>query len=483
MIEVGRCAIVVRDVDTTTETFKKFERKYSIWNEVTHKYDYSVYTVIDSEVHIPATIGAELIQNFFPDKQIVENYASSANPGPVAYKVIHKPRTDDNGIQEASLNFLKEMKNNRYSRARMLTLKPGSGKTFVSIAAINYIGLKPMILVDTINLAEQWKNQFLYHTDLQESDIKILSGMKSIDEAKDGDYKVYIAMYRTLGMMLDKDQNAINDLNHKLHIGIRVFDECHENFHNACVINSLSNVNYSIYLTATPGRSEYKEDKLFNVVYHKVKKFDGIIDPSSKTKYHTVFCAHFNSHPTDAMLSKIKTKYGFSGMRWASYMASDECYDNFRYALMKILRSFKIMDSNAKVAIMIPTIELINKIQDSILEVYPDADIGRFIGEVKKDERESELDKKIILTNLKMCGKAIDIPGLDCVINLTPIGSKNEVDQLIGRLRNNPGHTHILIDIADYGFAETKQKQKIRITEYKKIAREVKNISNELNEN
>ena len=483
MIEVGRCSIVVRDVDQTSDSFKKFQRKYSIWNEVEHKYDYSVYTMIENDIHIPATIGAELIQSFFPDKQISENYASSSKADSVSFKVVHETRTDDNGIQVASLKFLKEMKDNRLSRARMLTLKPGSGKTFVSIAAINYIGQKPMILVDTINLAEQWKEQFLYHTDLKEEDIKILSGMASIDDAKSGNYKVYIAMYRTIGMLLDKDENAVNELNHKLHIGIRVFDECHENFHNACVINSLSNVNYSIYLTATPGRSEYKEDKLFNIVYHKVKKFNGIVDPSANVKYHTVYCAHFNSHPSEVMKSKISTSYGFSAMRWANYMASDDCYDYFRYALMKIIRTFKIMENNAKVAIMIPTIELINKVKDSILEVYPDADIGRFIGEVKKADRATELDKKIVLTNLKMCGKAIDIPGLDCVINLTPIGSKNEVEQLIGRLRNNENHTHILIDIADYGFDETKKKQKVRITNYKKIAKEIKNISNELNEN
>jgi superfamily II DNA or RNA helicase len=51
-------------------------------------------------------------------------------------------------------------------KQRLISLPTGSGKTFVTISAIQELKMKALIIVDKISLAEQWKNQFLLHTDL-----------------------------------------------------------------------------------------------------------------------------------------------------------------------------------------------------------------------------------------------------------------------------------------------------------------------------
>ena len=108
-----------------------------------------------------------------------------------------------------------------------------------------------MIIVDTSELALQWKRISFNHTNLKDEDIVIISGEASVTkEIKSQNGKVYIAIHRTLTNMLSNDLNSINNLMNKLGIGVRVFDEAHVNFNNVCMINALSNVEYTIYLTA-----------------------------------------------------------------------------------------------------------------------------------------------------------------------------------------------------------------------------------------
>ena len=52
------------------------------------------------------------------------------------------------------------MKNDNVSRERFLSLETGTGKTYVTINIISKYKKKPFIVVDTLDLAEQWKREF-----------------------------------------------------------------------------------------------------------------------------------------------------------------------------------------------------------------------------------------------------------------------------------------------------------------------------------
>lgn len=471
MIEENRNSIIIRNVDVESDRFKKFERNFSVYDPLRHKYVNPIYTIIDSDVHIPATITSYYIQTFFPDQVIVRNYAGTPIAEKINFSLKHEPRDD---IQREALAFLCKIKSDKMLRSRMLNLATGSGKTYVTIATISKLAQKAMIVVDTTDLAAQWKEQFLFHTDLQDEDILIMSGRESVEAAKNGNHKIYIAIQNTLGMLLSDDLNSINQLMHKLKIGIRVFDEAHVNFHNTCMINSLSNVNYTIYLTATPNRSDYKEDLLYGKVFSHVPSYDG--HKKDNEKYHKIVLAYFDSHPTEKQQLSIKTKYGFSVNIWAGFVELDTSYTYYIDSLLGILNLFKLVETKKKFAIMLPTINLINKTYDDLTEKYPDIEIGKFIGATKKTERSDELNKQIILTNNKIFGKGIDIPDLDCIINYVQFSSQVNAEQIIGRLRNNPGHSHVLIDVTDNGYSSCRAQQRSRKTFYKKIAKEIKEI-------
>lgn len=331
-----------------------------------------------------------------------------------------------------------------------------------------------MIIVDTVDLAEQWKREFINHTNLLSTDIVILSGQDAVNsEMKKPSGKVYIAIHRTLNNMLSEDYNSVNKLMSKLGIGIRIFDESHVNFGNICKINALSNVEYSIYLTATPGRSNFNDDNLYGKVFRNVKFFNG--KDISQNKYHTVVLYPMHTHPTVEDKMSIRTRYGFSQAKWAKYAATDG-YEFLLETLVNIFEKWKFHEKKLKTVIMLPTIELIKKLKEDLTEALGGMDIGTYIGEIKKEKREAELDKMLILTDEKIFGKAMHVEDLEVLINCIPTGSEVIIEQIIGRIRYKEGNEAIVIDVTDYGFDECIKQFKLRRRFYKKKAKKVINI-------
>lgn len=472
MIEVGRNSIIVRNIDKKSEAFKKISRAYSLYDKVYHKYTFSVFTVIDNDMYFPASIGVENIHKFFPKKNIIVNYMTTAKSEQTKYTMIHQPK---NELQKKAISFLMAMKNDNNRRSRFLSLATGSGKTYVSINIISQYQKKPMIVVDSLSLASQWKDEFKKHTNLKDEDIVILSGQEIVDsERKSPSAKVYIAIHRTLANMLSKDTNSVNLLRNKLHIGIRIFDESHVEFANICKINSLSNVEYTLYLTATPNRSNFMDDSLYAKVFGNVPYFNG--KELAVSNYHMVILFPMNSNPSIDIKAGCRTKYGFSVGKWSNYMTNDG-YETILSTLSDILTKFKLTERHKKVAILFPTIELIKKVKKDLLQLYPSLDIGMFIGEYKGQTREEQKNKQFILTDDKRFEKAIDIPDLEILINFVDASSLVKTEQTIGRLRYHEGLSSIYIDVVDYGFVECVKHLKIRKRFYKKYAKEIIEIS------
>ena len=468
MIEQGRNSIVIRNVDFESQEYKKFHYMFSLYDKIQHKYTFSAFSVIDNDIYIPATVGIDIVKAYFPKKSVTTNYKTTSKSEQIDYVMKHQPRDD---LQKSAIDFLLKIRNDNVCRSRFLSLATGSGKTYVTINFISQLKKRALIIVDTTELASQWKREFLNHTNLQDSDIRILSGSESVEkEEKASDGKIYIAIHRTLGNILNEDTNALNKLMNKLKIGIRVFDESHVDFGNICRVNALSNVMFTLYLTATPSRSNFNDNSLYSKIFKSVPYFNG--RDISDEKYHTVVLYKIDTKPDLSAKLSVKTRYGFSAARWANYVYNDG-YDYFIEALDKIITQFQIIGSDRKLAIMLPTIELIKKVKNDLITRYPNIDMGTFIGEIKKEKRHDELDKKIILTNDKIFDKGIDVKNLDTLINMVPFASTVKTEQIIGRLRNIEGRNVILIDVTDIGFEECVKQSKIRKRFYKKKAKRI----------
>lgn len=466
MIEVGRNSIIVRNVDSGSKEFKKAAAIYSLYDKVLHKYVFSAFVQIDNDLYFPASLGVGEIQKCFPHKAVITNYMTTAKADSISFKMIHQPRDD---LQKEALKFLLGIKNDNNQRSRFLSLSTGSGKTYVSINLISQLKKKAMVVVDSLSLADQWKREFLNHTNLKDSDIVILSGQDSVDkEIKNKTGKVYIAIHRTLGNMLAEDTNSVNTLMNKLKIGIRIFDESHVEFGNICRVNALSNVEYTLYLTATPSRSNFNDDSLYGKIFRSIPYFNGKV----ADHYQTVIIFPMNTNPSLDARASCRTSYGFSTPKWANYI-TNEAYEIFLQTISDLFTTFKLLERKKKIAILLPTIDLIKKLNKDLLDMFPDLDIGTFIGEIKKSKRADELNKMLILTDDKMFEKAIDVPDLEILINCVDFRSSVKTEQLIGRLRYGEDKASIFFDVVDFGFPECIAHFKVRKRFYKKHAKKI----------
>ena len=105
----------------------------------------------------------------------------------------------------------------------VLKLKPGEGKTVISIAAVCAIRKKAIILVHKDSLVTQWQERFLQHSDIKSEDIGILK----TDKYKEILQKpVVIGTVQTMCSMIKRIPDLL-EVMRKANFGIGIWDECH----------------------------------------------------------------------------------------------------------------------------------------------------------------------------------------------------------------------------------------------------------------
>lgn len=214
LIEVYRNSIIVRNIDTDSQEYRKAVSTFSTYDRVYRKYTFSAFLNYNNDLYFPASIGLQRIQSVFPKEDVQIDYTKKAKAKQISFQMIHEPRDE---LQEKAIKFLMTMKKDTEGFQRFLSLETGCGKTYVTINAISKFRKKALIVVDTLDLAAQWKREFLAHSNLIESDIVILSGQESVDkEISNPSGKIYIAIHRTLGNILNNDMNGVNNLMNKL---------------------------------------------------------------------------------------------------------------------------------------------------------------------------------------------------------------------------------------------------------------------------
>ena len=237
-------------------------------------------------------------------------------------------------------------------------------------------------------------------------------------------------------------------------------------------IDFCTNTWKTYYLTATPARSNENENDIFKLYFKNVlgiDLFDEEEDP--RTKYIAI---RYNSNPSPQEIGECKNQYGLDRNKYTDYVVRKP---NF-YKLLRILLDM-ISKVNGKVLIYIGTNAAIVTVANWIEKHYPEMyrDVGIFTSMIKEDKN-SQLEKKIIWSTTKSAGAALDIKGLKMTIVLAePFKSEVLARQTLGRTRAN---NTLYIDIVDMGFSYCKSYYNYKKPIFEKYATEcsVINMSN-----
>lgn len=415
------------------------ERFFTIYDRLTHKYytQCMQYDEKKRELIIPRGLDISYIEQMIGAK--AEYNRKYDEYDDMSLDIRYQPRDE---IQQKALRFTlgyDEYSNTINASQLSVNLNTGAGKTYVAIATSIVLGIKPIIIASNIGWINQWKTRFIDYTSIRKDEIYIFQGSPSITKILKGyiypsKFKVFLATHNTLKSYGDKyGWDQIGELFRKIKVGIKIFDEAHMNFDNICMIDFYTNTYKTYYLTATPARSIREEDLLYQLYFKNVYAID-LFNEKEDPRTHYVGI-HYKSRPTPFEISNCHNVYGLNRNAYANYIVTKPNY----YKMLKILMDDIIIPLNGKVLIYIGTNEAIFTTREWLINNYPEysMDIGVYSSMVPKEEKESQLNKRFILSTTKSAGAASDIKGLKAVVVLAePFKSKVLARQTLGRTRD-----------------------------------------------
>lgn len=451
-------AIVINNCSPTD--FPTLTRRFQVYDPVCHRVNpVGVYYDKDNrKLYLPRGI----------DVEYVRRKVSSSIDGDCTITVVHshpygKMHTNINmkyaprdNVQVEALKFAlcKDKYSGNFSKSQFgISLSTGKGKTYISACVMSYLKIKSMVVTSQTGILDQWKDRLHEYTDIDESEIVKIQGSHMItrilsDKSTVLDKSIYLCTHSTLqsyGSQYGWDK--ISDLFRKLKIGIKFFDEAHQNFQNMALIDfATRDVWRTYYITATPARSDRQEDLIYKLYMKNIPSLDLFnpdIDPH--TKYVAI---KYNSmpKPSDVNACKISV-YGLSNPKYIEYLMG-----NYRFWVMfDYIFSF-IYRNGGKALFYIGTNFGIEKVYNHIINDYPELinDIGIY-SSINPDKKDAK-DKRIILSTTKSAGAGEDIKFLKySVVLAEPFKSEVLARQTLGRTRDP---NTIYIELVDVGFRQ-----------------------------
>lgn len=432
-------------VNITKQEAFQLEKMYSKWDEVYHKYIPILSYYENGIFYLPRGCDIDKIANLLYTKNIIYGKREDKALRFREYDFIGTPKST---IQQDAVDFLlsrnRFVGSDKYSQ-KALNLDTGDGKTFTVIANVITRRLRTMIIVDAIKLKKQWMSEFTKFSNIPEDrlfDIDSSEDMIKLYESDTVDYDIFFVNHQTIASYAKQHGwLSVRRFFSKIGIGIKVVDEAHQFFRNTLLIDFFSNCRFTIYLTATFGRSDKRESYLFNEAFSSVYRFgEETADYVDKVKHIIYNAVFFSSNIEIAELYRLSNKYGFSKDRYIEYVTSRDKNKTCINAMLSILND--ALEKEGRILIIGTTIESCEILKKVINKRFKSKLTVETVHSKKKDSFESTVENnRVIVSTVRSVGKGLNIPKLRTVINLEPIASKVVFIQLMGRLRRYDPNT------------------------------------------
>lgn len=467
-IRVYNTHIEIADYDLGDS--EKLENLFRNYDPLTHKFTYFGMHY-DSEkriLYIPSGLDLWRIKSYFN-----ERYYTRVTHHP--YKTIdnimikYKPRDED---QEEALRFMcgvNDYEDNNNLSQLSVALNTGVGKTYCAIATIAFMKIKSIVITGSNSLLAQWRSEIIKYTNLKDSDIVNINGspicnmILSGNSKKADNGKIFLCSHGTLRSFGDTyGWDKVYKLFLKLGIGLKFFDEAHTNYSNMLMIDFFTNVYKTYYVTATPGRSNWKENNIYKISLKNVPMIDLFKEENNHTDYIAI---KYNSRPTPQQISKCKNLYGLDRMKYIDYITKNPEF----YKMMRIVMDL-VIKCKGRVLMYIGTNEGILRVYHWIGTEYPEfiGDIGIFTSIVDKTSKLEEKKKKLLLSTTKSAGLGEHIEGLKMTIVVAePFKSEILARQTLGRTRDS---NTIYIELVDLGFRYLRKFYNDKLPVFNKYA-------------
>lgn len=449
----------------------ELERNFQVWDPITHSYKVIGY-YYDEENHnlyLPRGLDIWKIKQYLKQTTVsYENYDPYKPTKNILMK--YKPRDEQ---QSEALRFMigvNEYAGNVSEPQLSVNLNTGKGKTYCSIATISVIQIKSIIITGSNTLLSQWRDNIVEYTNLTTTDVFWLDGSNTMNmvlanrSQKANNASIYLCTHSTIKSFGDTyGWDNVRKVFMNLGIGMIFFDEAHTHFENMLMVGFFTNVYKTYYVTATPARSDFRENRIYQL---SIKNVPGVDLFDAENDPHTEYVAiKWNSRPTAQQISACKNQYGLDRNKYISYLIRN---NNF-YLMMRIVMDL-VIKCEGRALIYIGTNEGILAVYKWIGENYPEflGDIGIYTSLVDKSNKILEKDKKLMLSTTKSAGLGEHIEGLKLTIVLAePFKSHVIARQTLGRTRDR---NTMYVELVDMGFIQLRNYYWFKLPVFEKYA-------------
>ena len=321
------------------------------------------------------------------------------------------------------------------------------GKTFIALYSASKLGLKPLIVVPTSLLKNQWIDNIV-ELGIEKSEIAT-----RIWDAPEK--KVCVVTISALEGAIRDDWDKLLKTVNQSTFGIKVIDEAHLHLKGVLKFDALCNIQHNWYLSATLGRSDAKEDRILNRALSDAERFVGSAAYEEYQKeYVQVYLQDIYYFPSSILCNRT-FKYGSKGLVRASYYRmlmeyrNGKAFINNLITLMK--RAKSIIDYDGKILVLVPLIDIIYRLieemkKDPFFSKYTFAAVN---GSLSMSERRAAMESNFIISTSLSMGTGVDVENLGVVLNFDQYSSPIIIEQIFGRLRDRGKETYY-IDVCDH---------------------------------
>lgn len=466
--------IILRHGHIAITNYKKkdnyeFEKSLSVWDSISFKYHLvgGYYVKEMKEFRINRGYNLKRLHMYFPD------YTFEVDNDAFPYDEIHvdlyaPPKSD---FQRVALTFMasqETFQNLKNYTQKMITAPPGAGKTFCGVASTAFMSSRLVIIVPFTKLLEQWKESLTTFTSIKESEIMIVQGSKACEKIREGkckDIKAFIFMTDTIASYQEHYGNlAVIDMFYETNAYVKIVDEVHRDLKTITMIDALTNFHMTYYMSATPGRTERKENWIFKELFHNVPKFGEEFEKQDE-KHLNVMVKKYAFTPNSKQINQmVNPRVGLNGMIYEKVLmnASEEQRQDFNNSLQVVLNWAKgLLKKGNKIMILAQSVDFLTYLSTIVDEIFPNQ-WSLYHGGLSKAERKQALEKKVIIATMGTLGTGADIKGLQFLFNCATYSSHITVKQVSGRCRPMKDGTPVVYcELCNYGWLKTvKQFEK-----------------------
>lgn len=352
-------------------------------------------------------------------------------------------------------------------RFTLIDLKPGAGKTFISMVAVSKLKMKVGIVI-LPKYIEKWIGDVLEYTNIPKSRIFVVQGGQSLNDLlRDPDsYDIVIFSMRTLYLFNkayeDGSRTPVRpwELFNKLSIGVLLSDESHQELAALSKIIMYSNVRKVIGLSATFISNQADERKLQELVFPHDCRVSNLV---KFDKYIDVIAVRYDI--STHVKIKDGTGQGYNHMLFEqSLMKQRELFINYLKMVDFYVNNGYITEkqNGEKCIVYFATIDGCTRATKFFQDKYPELVVKRYVGE---DDYNEMMKGDIIVSTIGSLGTALDVPRLICVVNTVSIGSPKSNVQVTGRLRKIEGR-----DVRYYYLYCLRNKSHLKLNKQREIA-------------